>query len=58
MNDETTNIARCKDCRFFRVWYLGIGNYRYTCDYLARKEEDMNENNTACEHIKFKDKRP
>lgn len=55
---ETTNIARCKDCRFFRVWYLGIGNYRFTCDYLARLEEDMNEDNIACEHIKLKEKRP
>ena len=58
MNNETTNVARCKDCKYLRVWYLGIGHYRETCDYFARKEEEMNRDNIACEHIKLKEKRP
>lgn len=58
MENETTNVARCRDCKFFRVWYHGIGHYHETCDLLERKEEEMNRDNIACEYIKLKEKRP
>ena len=60
MNNETTNVARCKDCKYLRTCYrdnFEENGIYYTCGYLENLGE-RDEDEIACVHFKLKEKRP